>query len=201
MRALIIENTFSKERPNTFSKNVKEYARGMIVELSEPVFSEEAGSDSQWYNLEDSSEAANEYLPEDCVRIHITCSSLPVPDQTQYLIAYHQVNADGTIKVDRKNAPDQLCFAPVKLPHTESELKVNHWTKEMLSNTIVNSLNGLKDTQRHVFIYIPGYQLQILNQTRLDLLAGFTLSYLAHPDNSIAKVLFLSWPAQSGPKR
>jgi hypothetical protein len=197
MRALVLQDFQSKRKPSLSSGDfVKEYKKGDILEVSDALFGQDAGDDSQWYKLENGS-----FVNEEFLRIHITCSALPEPDQRQYLIAFHQTE-NGKIRDDLKSAPDTLSFSEIKLPPTTDDtISVAYWDPNKFASTVAKSLDDLKESQKHVFIYIPGFQLQVREKIRTDLLADFTLSYLAHPNNSIAKVLLLSWPAQGGPKR
>ncbi len=198
MRGIVTKRINLRERANVNSRILGVYLPDTFVEVVATKEGEEYESDDLWYQLKNGG-----FLWSGGVRIRLEDSDLPKAEREQFLISYRQSTGDGRILEDRKGVPDKLFFAPITLPVDAENIRVKEWeAKEFVDKVMIDvRKTDPNKKRRHVFIYIPGYQLQLLNSLRTDLLSSFVMSYVTHPENTIAKVLFFSWPSQSGPKR
>lgn len=170
------------------------YDKGKTVYVQESVFGDLYDGDDLWYKLDN-----GHYVWSGAVNVHEDCSDLSDKDRNHFLISYRQVYPDGRPNLDTKIPPDSLYYTPIKLPANTENIRVNNLIPKIFAQAVAQSVSDLEAKRKHVFVYIHGYQL--FSSLKLDLLSNFVLSYLTHPENSIAKMLFMAWPGQGGPSR
>ncbi|MEO7990011.1 MAG: alpha/beta hydrolase, partial [Chryseolinea sp.] len=197
MRGIVLDRINLRERADVNSRVLDIYEKNTIVEVVATKPGVDLDQEDLWYQLKNGG-----FLWSSGVRIHMEDFDLPEKEREQFMICYRQTK-DGVIREDLKSVPAKLSFAKLSLPSHIENIRAEEWSVKGFVNNVMSSVHEVDPQvkRKHVFIYIPGYQLQLLNSLRTDLLSSFTLSYMTHPQNSIAKVLFFSWPSQSGPKR
>jgi len=194
MRGIVTIELNERLRPGINAPISGFYSVGNIVNVVDSVLGDSYDSDDLWYKLSNGS-----YVWSGGVDVSADCSALPLEDRDHYLISYRKINPDGRPNLDTKEPPDTLYFAPLRLPADSESIRVNPLPASVFASTVVQAVSKLAPQRKHVFIYIHGYQL--FSSLKLDLLSSFVLNYMTHPDNTIAKVLFMAWPGQGGPSR
>jgi hypothetical protein len=120
-------------------------------------------------------------------------SDLLEADQSQFFICYRKLDLQNNPIADNiADAPDKLHFAHLASPM----IRVNDWSPNIFANAVSQSV--LESDKKDVFIYIHGFDWQ--PGLKLDLAAKFVQSYMNHPENSVAKVLYFGWPSFGGRK-
>ena len=124
-----------------------------------------------------------------CAEIELY-SDLSEKDQDQLFICYRQLDHEGHPVVEIEDVPDTLFFANFNA----RPLRPNFLSPQIFTNIVMQSLERLNDDSRkHVFIYVHGFDWE--PGLKIDLHSQFLQSYFNHPENSIAKVLYFSWPS------
>ncbi len=190
MRGLVKTDINERQRPGVNATIVGHYNAGAFVEITESVWGNSFDGNDLWYKLKNGN-----YLWSGGVDAEVDCSKLPEEDQKHYLISYREVRSDGRPDMDSRKAPRQLYFTPVRLPAESESIRVNTLITPLFVNSVMQAVAKTRPAQKHVFIYIHGYQM--FSSLKLDLLSGFVLNHLTQSENSIAKVMFFTWPAQS----
>lgn len=194
MRGIVTIALNERRQPSVNAQISRYYSIGDIVDITGAVPGDVYDSDDLWYKLSNGT-----YVWSGGVSVVRDCSVLPLEDRDHYLISYRPLKADGRPDLDTRQVPDNLYFAPLRLPAEAESVRVNNLLPAVFANTVAQSVSKLPSQRKHVFIYIHGYQL--LSSLKLDLLSNFVLNYFTHPDNQIAKVAFMAWPGQGGPGR
>ena len=194
MRGIVNTDVNERERPTVNSRILRFYGAGDTVEITEQVLGDPYDSDDVWYKL-----ASGAFVWNGAVDVDIDCTGLTQEDREQWLICYRKIDGQGRPDMFSKFPPATLSFSKLMLPADSAGVRAEHWTPKEFAVKIANSVNALANPRQHVFVYIHGYQL--LSSLKLDLLCHFVQNYTASEDNTIAKVLFMAWPAQGGPSR
>jgi hypothetical protein len=115
-------------------------------------------------------------------------------DRRQYMLCYREVDRNHFPNIRSQKVDTTLRFATLDLPQSPDTIQVFDVTPVDIANTIIADIKKLNNSNRkNVVIYIHGYDF--LKGLKVDLLSQFVLNYTSHPFNTIAKVLFFSWPA------
>jgi hypothetical protein len=115
-------------------------------------------------------------------------------DRRQYMLCYREVDRNHFPDIRSQNVDTTLRFATLDLPQSPDTIQVFDVTPADIANTIIADSARLNNSNRkNVVIYVHGYDF--LKGLKVDLLSQFVLNYTSHPFNTIAKVLFFSWPA------
>jgi len=191
MKGLVtMELNERQQNPGVNSPVSKFYVENQVVEIAEALIGDNYDGNNVWYRLKDGAfvwSGAIELIPE--------CEHMKEQDKFQFLISYRQIDADGRINVNTKVASKELYFAPLTLPASTDNIRVNHLLPGPFATSVVQSAQKLNDPRRnHVFLYIHGYQA--FPSLKLNLFTQFVENYMSHPGNKIAKALFMVWPAQ-----
>lgn len=194
MRGIVTLAMNERLKPSVNSPVTRTYDEGNFVDVKKSVLGDLFDGDDLWYQLDN-----GHYVWSGGVDVRVDCSNLPDQDRAHFLISYRQILPNGKPNLSTKTPPDSLYFTPVKLPADTENIRVNNLIPGVFANAVIQSLSGIDAKRKHVFVYIHGYQL--FSSLKLDLLSNFVLSYLTHPDNTIAKMLFMAWPGQGGPSR
>jgi len=187
-----IVNTDLNERlqPSVNAKISRFYQIGDIINIVDAVLGDPYDGDDLWFQLD-----SGAYVWNAAVNLQQDYSLLSPEDKEQYLISYREILGDGRPDMASKDTPESLYFIPLRLPAVEESIRVNHLVPEFFADCVVKSVMNLENSRKHVVLYIHGFQLS--SSLKLDLLNHFVRNYMTHPNNSIAKVLFMVWPAQS----
>ena len=195
MRGIVIKTSVTeRQKPSVNSMVTAAYNFGKIVNVKGSVFGDLVDGEDIWYKLDN-----DFYLWSGSVELDVDCSFLPEDQRDHYLISYRQRHPDGRPNLDTKEPSKELYFVPVRLPADTESIRADVLNPITFAESIRQAVSKLDDHRKHVFVYIHGYQL--FSSLKLDLLSSFVLNYITHPENSIAKVLFLAWPGQGGPSR
>lgn len=195
MRGLILNDINERLRPQVNATRTGTYDKNEIVDVVGTEPGDEVDANDLWYRLNNGN-----YLWSGGVRVHLNSFDLPKLDRMQFMLCYRKVES-GRPREDSKSAPDKLYFTPLFLPADNDNISVTHWDKDLFSSIVMNSLREIPPHRKHVFVYIHGYQLQLLNSLKIDLLSSFVSGYMFKEQNTIAKLIYFSWPSQSGPQR
>ena len=195
MRGVINTEINERRTPGVNSPITTFYKVGAIVEIEEAVIGDPYEGDDLWYKLKNGC-----YLWSGGVDIEADSAGLAPEDHDQYLISYRNIHPDGRPNMNSKSPPDKLYFTPVRLPAESESIRVNELMPELFAESVMQSVRKFNRDRGNVLIYIHGYQ-PLFPSLKLDLFLGLVKSYLTHPLNSIAKVIFLSWPAHGGAGR
>ena len=194
MKGIINTEVNERQRPNVNSRILQFYAVGDTINIVESVLGDPFDGEDIWYKLTNDA-----FVWSGAVDLQVDSSGLSEEDRNQWLISYRKVRDDGRPDMFANTPADHLYFSPLKLPTDSSSVRLNDLVPNLFVNGIMNAVRNLANQRDHVFIYIHGFQL--LSSLKLDLLESFVNNYMTHPGNKIAKVLFMSWPAQGGPAR
>ncbi|MCE6989621.1 alpha/beta hydrolase [Dyadobacter sp. CY323] len=194
MRGIVNTDLNERERPTVNSRIMQFYKAGDIVQIVDTVLGDPFDGDDVWFKLSNGA-----FVWNAAIDVDVDCSKLSDEDKNQWLICYRQVDQQGRPDMFSKMAPKSLYFTPVRLPADSASIRVNDLVPDFFAEGVFQSVVNLKNPRKHVFVYIHGYQL--LSSLKLDLLGSFVQNYMSQPLNNIAKVLFMSWPAQGGPSR
>jgi hypothetical protein len=179
-----------QQNPGVNAPVSKFYSTNQVLEISEALIGDTYDGNNVWYRLKDGA-----YVWSGAVELMPDCERMKELDKFQFLVSYRQRDPDGKIKLDTKDHAKELYFAPLTLPATADTIKVNDLIPVTFAPSIVKSALGLNDPRRkHVFVYIHGYQA--FASLKLNLFTHFVENYMTHPENKIAKALFMVWPAQ-----
>jgi hypothetical protein len=195
MRGIINTETNERQRPGVNSPTRTFYKVGDVVDIVDAVTGDPYEGDDLWYKLTNGC-----YLWSGGVDIEADSAGLAPEDHDQYMISYRNILPDGRPNMNSKSVPDKLYFTPVRLPAESESIRVNELLPELFADGVMQSVRKFHRDRKNVLIYIHGYQ-PLLPSLKLDLFLSLVKSYLTHPLNTIAKVIFMSWPAHGGAGR
>lgn len=193
-RGVVNTEVNERQRPNVNSRILKYYPVGSTLHIVDEVLGDPYDGDDVWYKL-----ANGAFVWAGAVDVEVNISELPEQDKFQWLISFRERRPDGRPDMGSKDTPKSLYFTHVKLPADSSGVRLNDLMPNPFANGVLQSMKGLPDSRKHVFIYVHGYQL--LSSLKLNLLEHFVNNYMRHAGNKIGKVIFMTWPAQGGPSR
>lgn len=124
-------------------------------------------------------------------------SGLSALDQSHFFICYRQQKA-GIPVIDMADAPDKLFFANLP-PSPDRDFRVTELFPEVWATGVTQAASRLPESRKHVFVYIHGFDWE--PGLKLELVPQFAQSYLAHPENSVANVLYFGWPSYGWRKK
>ncbi|MGV3602797.1 MAG: alpha/beta hydrolase [Dyadobacter fermentans] len=124
-------------------------------------------------------------------------SGLSSADQSHFFVCYRAQTA-GVPVIEMADAPDRLFFANLP-PSPNREFKVTELFPEVWATAVTQAASRLPESRKHVFVYIHGFDWE--PGLKLDLVPQFVQSYLAHPQNSVANVLYFGWPSYGWRKK
>lgn len=191
MKGIINRNTDVFASPNTNAQKLQTLTVQDIVQIKRPITGDTIEGDDSWYEIDN-----DRFVWAGAVEVDAECPTLTDEDKTQYIVSFIEVDDFGKPKLLSDRAPDQLSFMPVRLPVEEANVRLNPMPSGFFVNRILQDIDAMQTQRTHVFIYIHGFQLRFMANMKLDLLNHFAQNYMAHPENAIAKVIFLMWPSQ-----
>lgn len=124
-------------------------------------------------------------------------SGLSALDRSHFFICYRQQKA-GIPVIDMADAPDKLFFANLP-PSPDRDFRVTELFPEVWATGVTQAVSRLPESRKHVFVYIHGFDWE--PGLKLELVPQFAQSYLAHPENSVANVLYFGWPSYGWRKK
>lgn len=124
-------------------------------------------------------------------------SGLSAQDKSNFFICYRQQNA-GIPVIDMADAPNKLFFANLP-PAPNRDFRVTELFPEVWATGVTQAVTRLPESRKHVFVYIHGFDWE--PGLKLELVPQFVQSYLAHPENSVANVLYFGWPSYGWRKK
>ncbi|MGX5857502.1 alpha/beta hydrolase [Dyadobacter jiangsuensis] len=124
-------------------------------------------------------------------------SGLSALDQSHFFICYRQQKA-GIPVIDMADAPDKLFFANLP-PSPDRDFRVTELFPEVWATGVTQAASRLPESRKHVFVYIHGFDWE--PGLKLELAPQFVQSYFAHPENSVANVLYFGWPSYGWRKK
>jgi hypothetical protein len=189
MKGLIIKNCNARHQPYLMTPNAGVYNEGDIVEVVGATEGKDIDTEPIWYKL-----STGEWVWSGAVHIAMDGSDLRVEDRNQFLISYRQRDENGRPDLDPKTPARKLYFGSIVIPADPEFVQVQELSPQQFAQQVLNLVAPIPSEREHVVIYIHGYQ--VVSSLKLDLLSGFAQSYLTHPNNKIAKVLFFAWPSQ-----
>jgi len=168
------------------------YPAGQLLDIVSAAIGDAYDGNNVWYKLKNGA-----FVWSGAIELMHDCDTLNDPDKDQYLISYRQRHADGRINLDTKEPANQLYFTPLRLPVFEDSIRVNDLIPNTFATAVTQAASNIQQTntnRKHVFVYVHGFQA--FASLKISLLNHFVQNYMAHPQNKIAKVLFMVWPAQ-----
>jgi hypothetical protein len=167
------------------------YEEGEVLSIADAVAGDSFEGNNIWYRLNN-----GEYVWSGAVS-DIEIESLDYKnqdDRKQYMLCFREIDVNHFPDIRSQEVPQTLRFATLQLPQSPETIQVFDVSPEDIANTVIDDIRKLEDPARkHVLIYIHGYDF--LKGLKVDLLSQFVLNYTSHPQNTVAKVLFFSWPA------
>ncbi|SDF50441.1 Alpha/beta hydrolase of unknown function [Dyadobacter soli] len=124
-------------------------------------------------------------------------SGLSDLDKSHFFICY-RANKAGIPVIDMADAPSKLAFANLP-PAPNRDFKVMELFPEVWATGVTQAVTRLPESRKHVFVYIHGFDWE--PGLKLELVPQFVQSYLAHPQNSVANVLYFGWPSYGWRKK
>ncbi|MBO9613030.1 MAG: alpha/beta hydrolase [Dyadobacter sp.] len=124
-------------------------------------------------------------------------SGLSTNDKAHFFICYRASKA-GIPVIDMADAPSKLSFANLP-PSPNLPFRVNELFPEVFATGVTQAAAKLPESRKHVFVYIHGFDWE--PGLKLDLVPQFVQSYFAHPDNTVANVLYFGWPSYGWRKK
>ncbi|MCF0074446.1 alpha/beta hydrolase [Dyadobacter sp. CY261] len=124
-------------------------------------------------------------------------SGLSDQDRSNFFVCYRAHNA-GVPIIDMADAPDKLFFANLP-PAPNLQFRVNELFPEVFATGVTQAVSRLPESRKHVFVYIHGFDWE--PGLKLDLVPQFVQSYLQHPQNTVANVLYMGWPSYGWRKK
>ncbi|GGM94179.1 hypothetical protein GCM10010967_29230 [Dyadobacter beijingensis] len=124
-------------------------------------------------------------------------SGLSAQDQAHFFICY-RAQQNGIPIIEMADAPNKLFFANLP-PSPNLTFRVNELLPEVWATGVTQVVSRLPESRKHVFVYIHGFDWE--PGLKLDLVPQFVQSYFAHPDNSVANVLYFGWPSYGWRKK
>ncbi|WP_342087331.1 alpha/beta hydrolase [Dyadobacter sp. OTU695] len=124
-------------------------------------------------------------------------SGLSDLDKSNFFICYRAHNA-GIPIIDMADAPNKLFFANLP-PSPNRDFRVTELFPEVWATGVTQAVSRLPESRKHVFVYIHGFDWE--PGLKLELVPQFVQSYLAHPENSVANVLYFGWPSYGWRKK
>jgi hypothetical protein len=193
MKGFITAAINEREYPSVDAPVLGFYNEGAIVDVVGRVQGDEYDGESLWYQLSNGA-----FLWSEGVNVERDCSGLPMIERQQFLLCYRKT--DGVLpRLDTRSYAETLTVSNLVLPSSILGVQLREIPAALFANSIIQSLQGIDPSRKHVVLYIHGYQL--ISSLKLDLLSNFVMSYLTHENNKIAKAIFFSWPSQGGPAR
>lgn len=188
MKGIIIKYTHLRSRPSVNAPILAYLDIHETVLIQDIVLGDEVDENDEWYMLENQGFVCSEAVKPD--------SLLDLKDRedfTQYLISYRKTNPYGKPKTDSTDIPDSLSFQRLVLPALYENLNL-HDDVDFFVGNIINDLQNLQNAgKQHVILYVPGYQP--LPNLSFELWENFVQNYMEHPGQSVAKVIFFTWPS------
>ena len=159
------------------------YRKGDIVHIASAKYQDE----KLWYILENGIMVDSHFADTEAY------SGVDEVDRNQFFLCYRKLDANNNPSLDEETPPDKLYFSQLTTPGDSHRFMVNHWDQNTFVNAVMQSVGQLSIERKHVFIYIHGFDWE--PGLKLDLPASFVQSYMNHPANSIAKIIYFGWPS------
>lgn len=187
MKGLVIKYTHLRSRPGVNAPILAYLDISETVFIKDIVQGDEVDENDDWYVLEGTG-----FVWSGAIRAEILSELPDTEDFTHYLISYRKTSPYGKPKTDSTDIPERLSFQRLVLPAVYENLDL-HDDIDFFVSTLIQDMQKVRNTKKHVILYIPGYQP--LPNLSFELWETFVQSYLKHPAQSIAKVIFFSWPS------
>ena len=180
--------------PSVNARISRHYRPGDVVNVIDSVPGDEFDNDDEWYKLDNGA-----YIWSGAADIQYEDDELLPADRQQFLVCYRMVNPNARPNLDTTAVPNRLYAAPVKLPIANDSIRLNTLEPNLFAAGVINSLADLPKERSNVLIYIHGWQMSPDIPT--NLFFRFVRNYMRHSSNTIAKVIFFTWPAHDNRKR
>ncbi len=188
MKGIIIKNTYLRSRPSVNAQELAELDINETVFIADIVLGDEVDENDEWYRLREIG-----FVWSGAVQPDTTLDLPDSEDFIQYLISYRKTSPAGKPKTDSTDIPERLSFQRLVLPAMYENLAL-HQDEDFFVGNIINDLRkSTVATKKHVILYVPGYQP--LPNLSFELWEAFVQHYFKHPSQSVAKVIFFSWPS------
>ena len=193
MKALVNDDLDRTTQRPPVNPNVSRYLeRGDPVEI---VDAEYRNGNELWYQLSDretwviGNKLDIDYLAD-----------LPAEDKRQMFMCYRSINANNEPILEIADPPEELFFKPLPARATPSStIQVSPLPIGSFVGAISGWAQELETSRKHVFVYIHGFDWQ--PSLKLDLPYLFLHGYLRHPENTVAKIIYVGWPSIGWRKR
>lgn len=180
--------------PSVNARISRHYQPGEVVEVIDSVPGDEYDNDDEWYRLSNGA-----YIWSGAADVQFDDDQLLPEDRKQFLVSYRMLKPNARPDLDTTDVPDRLYAAPVTLPLSNDSIRLNVLEPHLFVSGVIDSINHLPASRKHVLVYIHGWQMSPSIPT--GLFFKFVRNYMRHPSNTIAKVIFLTWPAHDNRKR
>lgn len=187
MKGIITKYTHLRSRPSVNAPILAYLDINETVFIRDIVWGDEVDENDEWYQLQETGFVSCMAVKPDSP-LHLNDTE----DLIQYLISYRKTNPYGKPKTDSTDIPERLSFQRLVLPALYENLNM-HDDVDFFVGNIADELSRLKSSKRHVILYVPGYQP--LPNLSFELWENFVQNYMEHPAQSVAKVIFFSWPS------
>jgi hypothetical protein len=163
------------------------FTRGTTVQITGAVYDDR----ERWYITADGTKVIGNKVDLDAY------SGLSDLDKSNFFICYRAHNA-GIPIIEMADAPNKLFFANLP-PAPNRDFRVTELFPEVWATGVTQAVSRLPESRKHVFVYIHGFDWE--PGLKLELVPQFVQSYLAHPENSVANVLYFGWPSYGWRKK
>ncbi|HEY5825880.1 MAG TPA: alpha/beta hydrolase, partial [Cyclobacteriaceae bacterium] len=191
MKGIVNRELNERAAPSVNALMTNAYSESKELNVLDATHGDEYDGDDTWYQLDNGN-----YVWAGAVDLVSDDQNLTEEDKIQYLISYRKIIGRGIPDKWETEVPDRLYFTPVRIGTKEASIRVNEMIPDLFVNSIAQSVKNFPAERKHVFIYIHGFQ-PIIPSLGMELLNGFTQNYMTHQDKKIAKLIMMTWPAQS----
>ncbi|MCF2447700.1 alpha/beta hydrolase [Dyadobacter sp. CY345] len=174
----------TSQRPAVNPNVSRYYMKGDVVQVARAKYED---NQTLWYILENGIQVDAHFVEIE------PYSGVGEADRTHFFLCYRKLDQNNNPSLDDEGAPEKLHFAQITTPSDTRRFMVNHWDEHTFVNAVMQSVRKLESERKHVFIYIHGFDWE--PGLKLDLPASFVQSYMSHPANTIAKVIYFGWPS------
>lgn len=191
MKAIVNRPLNERSEPSVNATITNVYSVNNEIEVVDALPGDDYDGDDTWYRLGNGNyvwSGAADLMPDD--------SRVAEEDKSQYVISFRKVFGNGCADLNSTEVPDRLYFAPVRMGTAQSSVRFNELIPQAFATGVAQSVSAMPSARKHVFIYIHGFQ-PMSGSLGLNLLDSFTRNYMTQPVKKIAKVLLMTWPAQS----
>lgn len=189
MKGLVIKNTRFRSRPSVNAIDIEDLDINEIILIKDRVEGDYHMGINEWYLLENGL-----YVWSGAVSLINPLKLYDNNGFAQFLISYRKLNKLNKPATGSTDIPEKLSFQKLLLPTGYEQINM-HEDEDFFVADVVQEVSKLPLTKKHIFVYIPGYQLT--SNLGLALWEDFVQSHLKTQEQSVAKVIFFTWPSHS----